>query len=424
MTHPLFFLSYARGNYETATQARLNAKDDSNSVERFYDALSAEVAELTGSDAREVGFFDRRSLDLATLWPSELISGLLTTRVMVALFSPAYFSRPACGREFEIFRRRHAAACKRPERPKFHLIIPVLWVRPDVTYASIPACRKDEIAEIQNLAPGMPDCYATLGLARMFKLSKTTEINDVCCRIADRIYSIINDETVKDFAALDGTNFNDIPSAFHEPPTTQQAARLIDPKRREIRIFYLAPTKTEWRTETGKLDEGLGMTPYETRPFHDAPGATLRSATEEGVSEVLRTILIAHEEIQKDFATTLGKTKDTQTTPLVVFDRRAIRIPVLRRALDSYIGHNFANTGFATACGNEIPDEEVESACKTKNGALPKLHNWNLPSGRTDYVRNVALIVHELDSQLVIGGMEHMEQSSDSIPGLRGPSAQ
>jgi hypothetical protein len=134
-----------------------------------------------------VGFFDRQNLELGAPWPNNLIKALNSTIVMVAVFSPTYFSRPACGREFEVFRRRHNALEKLLSRTADYPALPVLWVRPDVTNDSIPTCCRSYIQIIQQFAPKMPDSYGKYGLMRMFELGLTTHVNQVCHGIADRI---------------------------------------------------------------------------------------------------------------------------------------------------------------------------------------------------------------------------------------------
>jgi hypothetical protein len=145
MSEPLFFFSYARADRSGAGNGLLRAQDagPGNSVDKFYNNLCDEVAALTGLRSVDVGYYDVRNLELGVLWPKELMEALQSALVMVALFSPTYFSRPACGREFQVFRRRHEALTKNLGRTTEPRVLPVLWVRPDITYDAVPVCSRD-----------------------------------------------------------------------------------------------------------------------------------------------------------------------------------------------------------------------------------------------------------------------------------------
>jgi hypothetical protein len=335
---------------------------------------------------------------------------------MIALFSPTYFSRPACGREFEIFRRRHKALQKKLGRTPDYRILPVLWVRPDVTYNRIPSCCRNDIQALQLIAPNMPRSYSNYGLMRMFELGMTTEANTVCHGIADRIYALLQEEALP---RLDQLDFNSLESAFHPIPPAGGPPP-INPTKRELRAYYLVPTRAEWLAASGNDNDKLDTIREKARPFADAAGASIVNATEEGIGAGKQDVEGSHQPLPSNLATVLEETSDSLTTPLLVFDRRALRIPGLKAAADSYCSRNFENAGLVTVAGEEVPDSELDAACGVKIGALPKLHNWNVPEGRNTYVRNVASIVVELEAQLVRRQTGKLPQSGESIPGLSG----
>jgi hypothetical protein len=413
-----FFFSYARADRDGAGTTRLNALDhgQDNAIDTFYQHLCNQVAALTGRPAGEVGFFDRKNLELGAPWPRELMAALGSASVMIALFSPTYFSRYACGREFEVFRRRHQALQAKLGRTADYRVLPVLWVRPDATYAKIPSCCRDYIQDIQRTAPDMPDSYGDYGLMRMFELSRTIETNGVCHRIADRIYALLNDEALP---RLDELDFNTLESAFHETAPAG-LARPIDRTKREVRVYYLVPTRSESLAGLVEHHDQLGDVREIARPFADAPGATIRSATEEGIAEAKPDLGVTHERLPDDLASVLQEMNDTMTTPLVVVDRRALKIPNLKSATASYASMNFEFVGFVTVAGRDVPHSEVDAVCGAKIGALPKLHNWNVPEGRNAYVHNVASVVVELEVQLVRRQMGKLFPSGEAIPGLSG----
>lgn len=112
-----FFLSYTRANNDVF-------------LKKFFADLSDVVRELRGDPTgREVGFFDQQDLELGEDWDASLVEALQTSKVIVPVFSPAYFKSEYCGRELALFRQRCVAAVATGQ-PLPPLIKPVIWVAP------------------------------------------------------------------------------------------------------------------------------------------------------------------------------------------------------------------------------------------------------------------------------------------------------
>jgi FxsC-like protein len=114
-----FFFSYSR----TDGGPYLNA---------FFRDLRGAVAKLKGVMPDGVGFLDQKSIELGTVWDEELIRGLQASRTMVCLYSPAYFSSPYCGKEWNLFYtrcRRFSTKRSEPDTPDLP-ILPVIWIPP------------------------------------------------------------------------------------------------------------------------------------------------------------------------------------------------------------------------------------------------------------------------------------------------------
>jgi len=117
-----FFFSYARNN-----------SDDY--LRYFFDELSGKIRDQLGLDQdEEVGFFDQPHLELGADWIQILSRKLQECKVIVSLYSPAYFGSRYCGKEWEWFRRRRelyvtterAAGNNDVEYPP--VIKPVIWI--------------------------------------------------------------------------------------------------------------------------------------------------------------------------------------------------------------------------------------------------------------------------------------------------------
>jgi len=421
MAHPLFFFSYARGNWENAEGGRFSAAERHaiNSIDEFYHALGREVADLSGLSADEVGFIDQEDLELSAPWPEKLVEALKSAAVMVALFSPTYFLRPACGREFEFFRQRQITLEKSLGRALDYRILPILWTRPDRVYSSIPSRCRADILNLQLMPPDAPACYKSLGLKQMFNTERRAEWNEFCALIAKRICDLAQSDVLP---PLDGVDFNSLPSAFHELPPLPGEARPVDPGRREIRVYYLVPTKAEWSEVSGTTNADFNEHRNGAHPFSDAPDIDVAHATENGIVLFKPEIGVTHENLPKDIAHALKDADDTFTTILLVFDRRSLRIPLLKRAVTVYAEGDFKNTGFVTVAGDEVPDNEVVALRQRKTDSLPRLQIWRLPAGCKDYILNVASVVAEQEMQLVRRKMEMQPTFGGAIPGLSGPT--
>ncbi len=116
---PRFFLSYARG----ASDAYL---------ERFYKDLRQEVAFREGldnsSDNKEVGFRDTDDIAGGTDWPNELADALRSSWACVSVYTPLYFKREYCGKEFQVFLdRANVQYDNEGAAENARCILPILW---------------------------------------------------------------------------------------------------------------------------------------------------------------------------------------------------------------------------------------------------------------------------------------------------------
>lgn len=103
-----FFFSYAR-------------RDLDNYLRRFFEDLAQRVEQLAPCRPEHATFRDLINIDVGDVWDSSLADALQRSRVLVSVYSPLYFSRPYCGKEFRVFMERGSGA-KRATG-----ILPVLW---------------------------------------------------------------------------------------------------------------------------------------------------------------------------------------------------------------------------------------------------------------------------------------------------------
>ena len=87
------FLSYAR----------IDDSENEHYVEHLVSELASIYRRQVGRELRV--FFDRQAIVTAQEWEREIRSALSRSSIMVAVLSPAYFSSPWCGREWDTFIR-------------------------------------------------------------------------------------------------------------------------------------------------------------------------------------------------------------------------------------------------------------------------------------------------------------------------------
>jgi FxsC-like protein len=119
-----FFFSYPRPHTREAKKATIEPY-----LQRFFDDLSDEVGEQLGLDPFIVGFLDEEGIDLGDEWEKKVADALQVSKTMVCTYSPTYFNRLYCGKEWKAFYDRCQQAVQQGNYASMPpLIKPVLWM--------------------------------------------------------------------------------------------------------------------------------------------------------------------------------------------------------------------------------------------------------------------------------------------------------
>ena len=243
---PYFFLAYAH----TPEQPW---------VARLYGDICAEVLERTTLPVTaDVGFMDRSGIPLGSDWRDEVAGALATCQVFVPLYSPRYFTREECGKEWHAFAQRildHRA--REPGNPA--AIVPALWT--PVEASEIPEAAK----RIQMNHADLGADYAQEGFYTLIKNSLYhQEYVTAVQQLAKHIIRAAENSHLRPCRVLD---FGPLRNAFDAPGRQTPADRLLT-------LVIAAPAAD--RLPSGRSAVYYGPSPCDWNPFH--PGSRLTIA--------------------------------------------------------------------------------------------------------------------------------------------------
>jgi FxsC-like protein len=364
MSH-YFFFSYARGSYD-------------NYLRKFFDELSERVRHLLGLPRdTEVGFFDQRDLELGTEWDASLVSALQSTRVMVSIYSPAYFNSEYCGREWEFFRRRaelfaeRARAGGTPAAATPPVIKPVIWL--PLREGRNPP---DPVARLQYFTGDPEAPHNKLGLQEMRRLRARyrTHYGNFINQLADEIldsYELFG-QGAGELPCLDPVpELRALPSAFHQPPAPPAPPDPgagppppLRPRRRGgpkyVRFVFIAGDPTQFPDGARKrefyLEYGGGeWKPYYPEVTHPIMALALAEA---GMLGMLGDEL----PFGPDLATEVRAAEEARSLVVVFVDGwTAELLPPYRQALENLDRNSFINCSIFVPWNVKDPETAVRA---------------------------------------------------------------
>lgn len=234
---PYFFLAYAHTS-------------EQEWVKKLYRDLSTEIRERTAiPPTAQVGFMDDL-IPLGADWRDSLHKALATCRVFVPLYSPRYFQREECGREWHAFRQRmldHRA--RYAETPS--AIVPVLWT-PTRDDEMADAARAVQFDHAKFGAVYAEEGFYTIIKNDTYRDAYTTAVQ----RLAKQIIKSANESRL---TPTDPESFRKLHNAFAQP------GREI-PGDRRLTVTVVAPTLAD--LPDGRDTRAYGNSALDWNPYH------------------------------------------------------------------------------------------------------------------------------------------------------------
>ena len=197
---PCYFFSYAR-------------KDWDKYLEKFFNEIERRIVRDGGRDPEmsETGFLDRKDIKTADDWNDRLADGLSRCLSLLSIYSPWYFKRPYCGKEFQVFLDRQNDVSYEADGTVAgsKKILPVLWVRKKHLKNKMPPVT----GRIQFTPSVQRERYEQDGLRRILEKSGTRgAFYDLANEIADRLLELADSEPLEELAPL--PKFENTQNAF------------------------------------------------------------------------------------------------------------------------------------------------------------------------------------------------------------------
>jgi FxsC-like protein len=255
----LFFLSYARED---------NKPD--GLVKKFYEDLCKDIAGKIAASPDDVGFFDGAEIEPGAIWDQKLSSALQQSGVFIAIYSPYYFQKKFCGKEWAFFSSRVEAYAKSlPQAAEFPgLMFPILWQKEAHVLPRIP----DALSKVQYKFDDYGKAYAEQGVRVMLRNRKfRQQYDDFIPVLADLVIEAAQKH--KPPALPNPPPLEKVMETFpaqNAAPAPVAAPQLAGANPRYVKFIFLAGRKQELQPFRASLDP-YGESGGEWRPWLPDP---------------------------------------------------------------------------------------------------------------------------------------------------------
>lgn len=391
MNNYWFFLSYARRN--DLSYGRTENNKDRQLISKFFEDLAKEMSNRGPASisrkVAEVGFFDQAGIKTGDRWDESLATALRTSRVLVCLYSRAYFESEYCGKEFQVFQSRVRDFSVTRNASHLPLIIPVLW-HPLNNLPLLPTCTSD----IQYAHDEFGKQYAVEGLEFIMRLQKfRDEYQEFLIRFATRLIAVAEEHTLPILAEC--PPLKTVHSAFHAPmpapqivvmPNGAQSKEDDEPKLENtgpgvVHFAFVAGSSRELHQVRTRLEAyaergGRYWKPYVPDVNKQAGFITQQALTD---MELQQEVLPFSQKLLDQILE--AEEGESNVITLIVVDPWSLLLDNYRRQLNKYDKANLVRCAILVVWNEQeqepgIPPDDVE--LKVKQTFLTTLVNKNI----------------------------------------------
>jgi FxsC-like protein len=350
---PYFFFSYACANAEGMADAY---------VSQFFDDLVFEIQQKAQPPVQgEVGFRDWDNIGTGDNLPQKLIDGLRTCKVFVPLYSPLYFTREACGKEWHAFAERLAEYAKSSahshELPP--LIMPVWWVPVDLQKYGLPASITSLKYTYDHLGQEYEfgEKYKDEGLLQLLQLDDS-DYKKFVTRFAKRMREACTDHVLRDAQAF---AWDGLPNAFQSVATAPIVPAPPGPGHVE---FLIAAGCASHFAHVPARQACYGARPEDWRPYYPQFGkriGPLVQATAAGVD--LTSLLV---DVGPGLRDRLKQAKNKQNIVVLIVDPWSLDVASIADHLGEYDELDLWNCTAFVTWNDDVETERKLTALKQR----------------------------------------------------------
>ncbi|MFI6848765.1 TIR-like protein FxsC [Kitasatospora sp. NBC_00085] len=352
---PYFFFSYARRDHQAGGAF----------VDQFFSDLRDELARIEPAvGPGELAYRDTERLRVGDDWERQLSRMLAVSRTLVALYSPAYFASPYCGKEWTAFdgrMRRHQELTGEA----VPALIPVVWEPPP---ADLPA----EVLRIQYSQHDLGAAYVTGGLRDLLRADPHgPDYRRVVRAIAERV----REAACLPLTELPHLDLGRVDGCFPVPDAAPPPGR-----SGMVRIFVAAGSvaarpaaSAEDRPVAATVpagDEGApapaqdegrcrggwyGDRPRDWAPYHPPRLPSLVVQAQQAITRAGHSTTL--DEVGPGLSADLDRARENNEVSVLLVDPWAAGAEHYRRALRDFDDRNHPVTGVLVPAGTDDPPE-------------------------------------------------------------------
>ncbi len=360
----------------------------------FYDHFKTFIGDLGARVAGQLGisiedaYFVDENIETGDLWSDQLKNAIMNCKASIALYSPNYFTREWCGKEFQVLLGRSK------KEGGVTGIIPVRWVK-DIS--GLPA----SAAQVQYQDGKLPQEYSTRGMRQVVALRATNVglYEDVLDVLADRVVAAAENQHLAPLTELD---FEAVTSAWQVDEATTEPSHTRGNISKTCFVF-LAKEGWDWK-------------PY------DQERAGIGALSQ----KISGDLGLRYEEIPCD-ATLTQKLKETfeNDVPTVLFlDPKSLEEAPILQSMQHYDETYYLNCATIVPWESEVEDAIDEDSrwlalqttvCPQKVETPPPFHEWRTIFSHTSLEERTATLIEQIRSRL----MKQLMSSQSKLPTFR-----